>query len=1290
MEQLSYNDLLTCVKSVADDCNVDIFDVIDAVDTTQKYVGFRKLFSKKYTAQCDVPEGTAAFDYGDMSVLLTGCRPGDIVTGFRGQSKDAMMKVITRYPNVVPPSSIELGKIKADGAWKSFIHLLGRIDFFRDLTSTEREIWLDVYSVDGDPYFEDIPGLEVEVLNPGNSFGDISEEQLEEITESGKVFSAKYVSGLFPAKGLSKGLGGKTTLLFRRGIWKITKPYDEVSSFDGVILDICAEEQHSKLVVFDTFALEYLKGKVVSSQKIAIRYPSKSTLLREDNVYSILLKSMKRVGNFSLGDILRVKKECFAFTAGTYKSAFQKFIRFRSVNVVFRDGKVYPSEFVSGVLFCFLLLHPGSFVPDISRFVSGLESAFKRLAIIGFEDSFFEDNTIPYELAVSSFLAQRLPGWKPTLRQVRMAIEFVIELVRSPKAFVYDTVRGGKLNKYVVSETNTKLQNISAILEEVRSFAGDLSMVRDIATNSRKGTLQTTENAYRQPEVSFVHCVDQHCIPETCYMYLPEEVEVERHHGGQPFSKLFGRLFGEVTGVNPRRLVPKKGKKLYKPEEFEAAPFTIATREAERLALLSKQISTRSEWFPSIRRRKTGKVYSLEYTLDVGWIAGLMGSVEVKGKPTALVSLNPYNPEVMNAIVSPSRNMTTAVLEHDREAVVMNVVTRRLLDSGVYLNQVTPPIPEMKGAMLQLDTSTFPEETVYIVKLASGERVRWDDYRFGSVDIDIVDDIPLTLENGLQYDDDGIVADADNKLREVLQETPREHIQRALFYISTKGSGFEFKRISRDGGGTLGTPSIFDVGAYHLIMKIKLLYPSALSRVEGYPLRFVAKVSPLLWRIKDITTEYLLGTTSTESVKWKGMKTTKVLRDYQSDALRRMKESYKRGQPSTFIDMSVGSGKTLIVLSYLRWLRDEGHLPKYIIYTLPASAMESIIKEITDFQMDYIVIVPLKGKKASSSKVRQDCIPQEGCITLIEHDYLRRCDLTEYMADAILVIDEVHKALNETQRTAVALAMSHLSQGFIALTGTPIVNTETWKLLWWLSQIAPFEVNEKNFFVAASCMISKKMILNAEVDRKDVEVQMTPGEMKKYQSLVPEGLGGTNSHPRTSDFQEAFEVCYDVVTKKMVDYTIKCLAVKRKDGLSNGAFVIARNKTHQDTLRKMLLERGVKSKDVFSISKDNSIYLTDEAVSNGDAHDYKVVITTTSHSAGYTLTRFNTCISSVYPSNNATREQLDGRINRIGQHSKVVKYRIFHTGILSYTLKRHNDAKNLSDVLRKLSDEIRV
>lgn len=58
---------------------------------------------------------------------------------------------------------------------------------------------------------------------------------------------------------------------------------------------------------------------------------------------------------------------------------------------------------------------------------------------------------------------------------------------------------------------------------------------------------------------------------------------------------------------------------------------------------------------------------------------------------------------------------------------------------------------------------------------------------------------------------------------------------------------------------------------------------------------------------------------------------------------------------------------------------------------------------------------------------------------------------------------------------------------------------------------------------------------------------------------------------------------------------------------------------------------------------------------------------------GYTLTRLSAMVTSVYPSNQATRTQIAGRINRLSQRSKEILYRTIHVGVLTAILENHNN-----------------
>ena len=49
---------------------------------------------------------------------------------------------------------------------------------------------------------------------------------------------------------------------------------------------------------------------------------------------------------------------------------------------------------------------------------------------------------------------------------------------------------------------------------------------------------------------------------------------------------------------------------------------------------------------------------------------------------------------------------------------------------------------------------------------------------------------------------------------------------------------------------------------------------------------------------------------------------------------------------------------------------------------------------------------------------------------------------------------------------------------------------------------------------------------------------------------------------------------------------------------------------------------------------------------------------------------------------------LEGRINRIGQKRLEIDYNIVTTGLLTHIHHNHQLAKNLSDTLKELADEI--
>jgi hypothetical protein len=1351
-----------CLKFTADRHFTDIFTIINILEKGQ-YVGiknwYRRSAEKWWKPQTpkfiEIKERSLIEEMINyLPVIITGARPGEIIIGTKTQSTNAMLKI---YDSIVPPKTQALDNIRGfNDLWEIFLTKLGTIDYFNNLTKLERIMWLEYYQSDYDLYLEDVEGLKVEILSFGSSdFLKLNEQTLEILGEQNVKFDMKDITEMFPKKPGSDGLKGRHTLVFRRGIWKVSTIYREVKNFEGPTINIINGEYSKSLntignggnsddiidtvaITFDSFAKKYLyvrgKNTVLEKQSIAIIFN------KETNFTLNYINLLDIIGDFK-NEFTLIKKATRNFTAASYKSLLQKTIRFRPISVEISEGNIINGDFFLKCVIILLFMNPGSFVPDIQRYVSGVESAFKRVVVTLFEDSFIfpEDEKKVLSVITGAFLAQRLPGWKTNKTLINKTLEVASIGYNSSNAFIYNTrrVENSEFQPYVLHSESKPLEITSCIMDELRSFKSDLIMIRDITEKRYSDNKEEITNIFIRPNIMpLCHCVDQHWAPEIVYMYPLEIVLKLKTEGNKPFSGLFIKLFSEVTGVNPRR--PLRKGKVMEPTgyvvDFEDQEFIKITRNAQNLVLFAKQNdSIDIEYIHDVhyecmnRKSECTKnlFYELEYELDYGWISGMLGTIEVKGNPTALVTLHPSDPSVFIAVRKPSRDMKDPFLSDKREAEVINEVKKRLI-SGIPLNQTKPPIPELKGKKLvynesEIDPKFYIVSNVFSAAKSSAVKKEWDEIRKGVILIPYIKDISYNIEHSLKYGGEGIVKNPFIKLNKILDETSNSFIQKTLTYIGVYTSEFEFKRIGREGGGTDGVVSIEDVGAFHLILKIKLIFPSAFKRAQNSALKYIVNVGPLLWKIKEHIITYLSkNNNEIDQSLWgnTGEKIGRELWDHQLQSLSELQNAHKLGRKGHFIWIPVGLGKTVLVLSYLKWLQSTNSLTKYVIYTLPSSAIDSIIQEIESYGFTYVLLVPLKnlggmyktkkeGKVLSSPStstslkynIVKGCKPVSYSINLIEHDHLRKCDevLCEYMKDSIFIIDEVHKALNETKRTAVALQLSHLAKEFVAMTGTPIIDTHTYKLIWWLEQIVPFEVNEQNFWVAANGMIAKRVDTGVMVNRKDIYIPMTPEQENTYYNLVSEGLGGRNSHPTSQDLMKAMRLCYKIANIGIINEIQKTLDGGNTNGITTGVFVVAENVSHQLELKSQILNsiiiKGRKSKllkdeEIFLIRNGKSIFLTDKSVKDGLYPDYKIVITTIRKVEGYTLTRFNTMITSVYPSNNANREQLEGRINRICQKSDTVYYKIIHTGILTYILKNHNDAKNLSSILATLSDVI--
>jgi len=1268
-------------------------------------------FNKKYTRELDIS--------------VTGARPGDIIFGEQKCVKSTTIRV---HNDFIRPMKKHLDEIREENMWNSFLHRLSEVPFFSKMSIKERDIWMEENeSIEEFISMDPSDKLKGEVLDVGEgNMKNLDSETIDKLMDGNneEYYTFEEIENFFPVK--PGGKGRKHVLIFLKWFWRLSSDCKYVDSFTGVIYDIEKGRVYSEYKSpddKDLVIVDNITGKK-GNQSVAFVIPKEQMKIDEENTTELIVEIYNEISFYgkqyiceTKNAIKNIRKEYVNYTAAGFKAAIQKLIRFGATCTTFDNPEIkkIDTKLVLLVTCGLLAENSGSFVPDIQRYVTGLESFAKRLGVIcGFEDTYIEEERVHELLSLFSggLLAQRVRSWRPSKNIMKNWLITAVNAYKCDKAVLYDFNEGLTMKKLYISNKLNIPEHCSALLDELKTFEGDIGMARYIAYNY--SDLKTISSKKRFDIMPICHTVDHHWSTSMIYFYSTETIykTCNTFSTGKPFRKIFHKLFDEVIGVNPRRLTTRITEKkivhnedevgvysrycVDKGEEFEKDDFVYNTRSAQcsyLIALKHDKIDISSICI------KENKFYNFEYKLDFSWLAGLVGAIEIKGFPATLVTMRPDNPYQLIAIRKPCRNTKENITPEREES--SKKIARQLLKNGISLSAIKAPCEILKGKKVFLVKNEEGED-LYLIGKTLKDAISWESICNLKYKLPVYKSTEFDLNKTLLIEGKGIEENADVKLQDLCTNTDRKILYRVLYYIDNFKARIDMNRISRDGSGTYQSVTLEDVGAYQFLLNMVHLYPCAITCKKYTPASFDIQNGPLFWKITRDIKKFM--SQDNDNIKWKKTsskldvnpcikidihdKLERNLWCHQKEDVQEMISSYHNGIKASFLFSPVGLGKTLSVMYFLKHLFVENKLPKYIIYTLPSSAIKSIIHEITSFGFEVNYIIPLKNtsKKDKPENVTiskgKDSKLVPFCINLIEHDHVKHIskELIEHSTESVFICDEVHKALNETQRTSTCLEIAHLSKVLIVLTGTPIIDNKIYKLIWWLEQIVQFEVNVKNCLVAANSMIARKASTGIKVELKEVRAQFTKKELEKHKTFVPLLMGGTNTYPTIQDFNSAGKLCYEVCDRRMIQETI--------EHLDEGVMLVAKSKEHQLVLKNMLTEENIDEKDIFIITGDSSIFLTDEYVENNKVHPYKVVITTVKKSTGYTLTYLGVIIEGVYPSNQADRDQIHGRINRIGQRRKIVKNIVVHCGFLSFILKNHNDAKSWSVAISDIAKSI--
>lgn len=1227
--------------------------------------------------------------YKHLSVNFTGIRDGETLIGCNPlQTSDVEMEVKTvqlYHPIDECPTTLVRDRFKA-------------VEFFAKMSLQEREAWLAEnrrsYVTNKENHLHDpMNTLRVRFtrIQSDHFLEKIGEEGVAMLLAREDYIPLTEVYKLFEPKD-KVTRANRYSLVLRPQNWCVKPACVKITSYLGGNV-LCLGPESDEMLVDTSKSLVTLNPAKETllriddflTHKCAIVYPTYPAL-KKDALFQLVEELLDNKAETD--QVEEIRELLSPFTPSLLKSLLQKIIRTQCDAIIAPDGQEYAVRPVLLTCLVTLMLHAGSFNPNKQRFVSGLESALKRLAIIICEDSSIQDtNTIALLLACA-FIRQQDRRWVPSLAHVKRFFKAALEAHNSDTVYEYKTDKQLFVRHDEPNRKWTEFELCSVILEKLGGMSGDINFLSYLAYNP-DGVVRHVHKRVTGIKIPLIHCIDQHSY--TNLAHFMSYVDGMPTNTVAPFKELFSRIWESVGSVNGRK-DPQRALTM------EDDPFVKEVRAAQARIYIQKFCQDEN---PMVVEEDVDGVETLDFshTLAPSWLSGLVGPIKVRiGKPKditdVIVVLRTDDITEMVTIRNPknarSSNANTVAVDltpEEKEDAIERA--KNLLRKGYPLTHVPPLLPHFKGAKIYLADDR--EGTKYFIAFADAPNklVDWDDAikqerTFPTFEYmgDCQTDAYTAWIDGALTDKSGKVArNADEQFGHVLKRYSLVVLKRLYNYLANCHPTIRLYDISRDGSATKNDVSVTDIGVNHILCAICTLYPACLELGKS---TFRVKYGPLLWSIRTRIKAHIDATTPLVVIGAKywdpvpGDAKSKLYSHQESS----VSEMLANGNRAHELYLEVGMGKTAIFMTYMQRLIEKRKMPTYCIYTGPSSALGNARSEFDRFGIPYCDVVTKKKKHANYTDA--DLVPFK--INIIEHDQMRRpgvyVQLKQHAGDMLFIIDEFHRTTcDSTIRSSIALEIARLSAFFIAMTGTIVRNDNPADLISWLELIVEFFVDQHNYLSAFAALISRKASTGVIVNRLDIACEFTPIEQCAYDAIVPPQLGGT---AKELNFRAALKICYEAVNRSLVTKAVEYVCKK-----SEIILVLAQNKAHQERLRDLIIEESrtqskpITEDEIFLISNGNTITLKPETKTN-----IRVVITTLMHVCGFTLTKIHTVLLSIYPSNESTRNQFDGRVDRIGQPSPEVDMFTFHCGILSYMAENYKRARTFAAALKEFADNV--
>jgi hypothetical protein len=468
------------------------------------------------------------------------------IVGVRDSTKGCC--ILYRGP-AIPPRSIHLDSLFEDERVAAeFLQRLSAVPEFAKMSIGQRQEWLRANQQPKELSLAVFaPAAEVKILEVGEPTGQLAkripEKLLDEWTAGQSWIPIGQISDRLSLKNEENEENEKKrNLFFLHDWWKIDYSPTIISRLDN---------NHQRYYLDCLDGLEWNYNHSVEHKNDGISPPLPPDIYLCGPKIAIRNHFFKHVEHKQ-----KVEKEEKGFEPAIpfsfYKSHLQKLIRYQPRSVFLPDTnktKLPALAHLRSVMRQ-MAAHKGCFLPEIGKFVSGLESLCKRLAVIGFEDSCILPEDAHFLLVCAILAKYHRLTWKPSPDVLGKIYSIGEQLYANTRCYDYSTKKraGLDLKGATDSKTGCVAARCSVLLDELGSFEGDKNMVRCIAAHPK--ILDSTKNKCEpfSVDMNLEHSVDQHCFPNIGY--LMTVVDMDAYPGrvpSKPFSGIYAQIFSQVN-----------------------------------------------------------------------------------------------------------------------------------------------------------------------------------------------------------------------------------------------------------------------------------------------------------------------------------------------------------------------------------------------------------------------------------------------------------------------------------------------------------------------------------------------------------------------------------------------------------------------------------------------------------------------------------------------------------------------------------------------------------------------